>query len=220
MIYMINMHFIYFIFIIILLLDEEKKVIKMLISLVGLSASGKSYISNLLKSYNKRIVHLDIDKIGHQALLDSEIKEKLVHYFGQSILENNYIVRSKLSSIVFNSKDAMSILTDLTWSYMEKVIDNFILSHPNNIILLDWLLLPKTKYFAESDLRILITAPLEVRMKRAIARDGITEEQFMSRETNAPEINQDNFEYIINNIDYEYTKKKVDELYDKSIIHR
>lgn len=192
----------------------------MLISLVGLSASGKSYISTLLKNYNSKIEHLDIDKIGHQALLDKEIKEKLVYSFGPSILENDNIVRSRLSSIVFNSKEAMDILTDLTWNYMERVIDEFILTHPNSIIILDWLLLPKTKYFAASDLRILITAPLEVRMKRAIARDNITEEKFLSREANAPVINENDFEYIINNVDYEYTKKKVDELYDKSIIHR
>lgn len=192
----------------------------MLISLVGLSASGKSYISNLLKSYNQRIEHIDIDKIGHQALLDPDIKKELVAHFGTSILENNNIVRSRLSVIVFNSKEAMDILTELTWSYMERVIDDFIVNHPNSIIILDWLLLPKTKYFAQCDLRILITAPFEVRMQRAISRDGITEEKFLSREANAPELYPEYFEYVINNVDFEYTKRKVDEIYDKSIIHR
>lgn len=192
----------------------------MLISLVGLSASGKSYISTLLKNYNKRIEHLDIDKIGHQALLDPKIKKSLVTNFGTSILEDNNIVRSRLSAIVFNSKEAMDVLTELTWQYMEHVIDEFISTHKNSIILLDWLLLPKTKYFAQSDLRVLITAPLEMRMQRAIARDGITEEKFLSREANAPTIDESQFEYVINNVDFEYTKKKVDEIYDKSIIHR
>ena len=65
---------------------KQIEVIKMLISLVGLSASGKSYISTLLKNYNKRIEHLDIDKIGHQALLDPEIKKSLVTNFGYAIL--------------------------------------------------------------------------------------------------------------------------------------
>lgn len=192
----------------------------MLISSVGLSASGKSYISTLLKNYNKRIEHLDIDKIGHQALLDPKIKKSLVTNFGTSILEDNNIVRSRLSAIVFNSKEAMDVLTELTWQYMEHVIDEFISTHKNSIILLDWLLLPKTKYFAQSDLRVLITAPLEMRMQRAIARDGITEEKFLSREANAPTIDESQFEYVINNVDFEYTKKKVDEIYDKSIIHR
>lgn len=192
----------------------------MLISLVGLSSSGKSYISNLLKNYNQRIEHLDIDKIGHQALLDSNIKRKLVNHFGPNILEDNQIVRARLSEIVFNSKEAMAILTELTWQYMEQVIDNFISTHQNSIIILDWLLLPKTKYFAQSDLRVLVTAPFEVRMQRAIKRDGITKEKFLSREANAPTIDESKFEYIINNVDLEYTKKKVDEIYDKSIIHR
>ncbi len=192
----------------------------MLISLVGLSASGKSYISTLLKNYNKRIEHLDIDKIGHKALLDPEIKKSLVANFGTDILEDNNIVRSRLSAIVFNSKEAMDILTELTWKYMERIIDEFISTHQTSIILLDWLLLPKTKYFAQSDFRVLITAPLEIRMKRAIARDGITKEKFLSREANAPTIDESQFEYIINNVDFEYTKKKVDEIYDKSIIHR
>lgn len=199
---------------------KQIEVIKMLISLVGLSASGKSYISTLLKNYNKRIEHLDIDKIGHQALLDPKIKKSLVTNFGTSILEDNNIVRSRLSAIVFNSKEAMDVLTELTWQYMEHVIDEFISTHKNSIILLDWLLLPKTKYFAQSDLRVLITAPLEMRMQRAIARDGITEEKFLSREANAPTIDESQFEYVINNVDFEYTKKKVDEIYDKSIIHR
>lgn len=199
---------------------KQIEVIKMLISLVGLSASGKSYISTLLKNYNKRIEHLDIDKIGHKALLDPEIKKSLVANFGTDILEDNNIVRSRLSAIVFNSKEAMDILTELTWKYMERIIDEFISTHQTSIILLDWLLLPKTKYFAQSDFRVLITAPLEIRMKRAIARDGITKEKFLSREANAPTIDESQFEYIINNVDFEYTKKKVDEIYDKSIIHR
>lgn len=192
----------------------------MVICLVGLSASGKSYISNLLCEYNSKIVKLDIDKIGHQATDDEEIKKELVECFGTSIINDGKIVRPNLSAIVFNSEEAMSKLTDITWGYMERVIDEFIAKNPNKIIILDWLLLPKTKYFKESDLRILVTAPLDVRMNRAIQRDGITEEKFLSREANAPQLNVEDFEYIINNVDLDKTKKEVGKIYDKSIVHR
>lgn len=68
----------------------------------------------------------------------------------------------------------MKKLTDVTWFYTGQYIDDFIEKDKEHIIILDWLLLPKTKYFEQSDLKILIYAPLEVRMMRAIERDNIT----------------------------------------------
>ncbi len=191
----------------------------MLISLVGLSGSGKTFIANLLCHYNNRIVHLDIDKIGHKATNDKLVIQKLILAFGPSILENGQINRKKLADVVFSSKEAMDILNELTWGYMEKKIDEFIDLNKDKIIILDWLLLVKTKYFKQSDLRILVTAPQSIRMKRAISRDGITEEKFLLRDSNAPQINESDFEHIINNVDKEKTKKKVGWLYDESIIH-
>ena len=38
----------------------------MIISIVGLSGSGKSFISKTLESYNHHIMHIDVDKIGHK----------------------------------------------------------------------------------------------------------------------------------------------------------
>lgn len=192
----------------------------MVICLVGLSGSGKSFIAKLLEEYNDKVISLNIDKIGHKSHLDNNVKQQLISAFGDTLLKNGEIVRSRLSDIVFSSKQAMSTLTDITWSYMEKEIDKFIADNPNKIIILDWLLLPKTKYFKTCDLRVLITAPLEIRMSRVITRDNITKEKFLNRESSAPEINPNYFEYIINNVDLEKTKKKVGEIYDKSIIHR
>lgn len=192
----------------------------MLISLVGLSGSGKSYIARLLCSYNKHILHLDIDKIAHEALKEEQIKNKLVSIFGSSILEENEISRKKIGNIVFTSKEAMELYNQLIWQYEEKKIDEFIALHPHNIIILDWLLLPMTKYFMQSDLRVLITAPLDMRMSRAMERDNITAEKFLKRESAAPKLNEFDYEYIINNIDLKTTKKEVGKIYGKSLIHR
>ena len=114
----------------------------------------------------------------------------------------------------------MQQINDITWSFMEQQIDQIIINNPNKIILLDWLLLPRTKFFYQSDLRILVTAPLEVRMARAIIRDGITKEKFLERESSAPEIDETQFEYIINNVNLLETQERVKSIYDKSIIHR
>ena len=49
----------------------------MLIALCGKSGSGKTTLENLLKERNKNAVHLDIDKIGHEALLTDKVKKEL-----------------------------------------------------------------------------------------------------------------------------------------------
>lgn len=192
----------------------------MIISIVGLSGSGKSYIAKLLTEYNNRVIHVDIDKIGHNSHKDPIIKQKLIDTFGLNIVENNEINRKKLGEIVFNSESAMKKLETITWAHMESIIDSIITNNQDKIILLDWLLLPKTKFFAQSDLRILVTAPQELRMQRAIKRDSITKEKFFEREAAAPLIEESQFEYIINNINLQDTQERVKSLYDKSIIHR
>lgn len=192
----------------------------MLISLVGLSGSGKTYISKLLTSYNSKIIHLDIDKIGHDIYNNQIVVDNLINSFGKKVIKEGRVNRKELANIVFSSKEAMQLLEEITWREMEKQIDTFIENNPNKIIILDWLLLPKTKYFKKSDLRILITAPYKTRMKRAINRDSITEEEFKKRDNAAPTLNEEDFNYIINNNNLEKTQKEVRLIYDQSIIHR
>ena len=114
----------------------------------------------------------------------------------------------------------MKKLEDITWKYMEQEIDSIINNNKDKIILLDWLLLPRTKFFYQSDIRILVTAPLETRLQRAMTRDDITREKFLEREAAAPQIDETQFEYIINNVNLIETQERVKSLYDKSIIHR
>lgn len=192
----------------------------MIISIVGLSGSGKSFISNTLKEYNAKIVHLDIDKIGHSVYEDKTVRDNLVEAFGPSVVNGDLVNRKELGRITFASPEAMKQLEDITWHHMEETIDIFIKNNQDKIILLDWLLLPKTKYFQQSDLRILIKASREIRMQRAMSRDNITEEEFLRRDNAAPAIDENNFEYIINNEEATKTKEEVRLIYDKSIIHR
>ena len=192
----------------------------MIICIVGKSGSGKSYISRLLKSYSDKIVFLDIDQIGHYVLTLQDVKENLIREFGNQIINNGVVDRKRLSKIVFNSKDKMDKLSNITWESMEKVIDKYIYDNQNKIIVLDYLLLPKTKYFNISDLNILIDAPYETRKNRVLIRDNITEEKFIEREKASLNLNDYTFDYVINNIEKNKTKRKVRDIYDKSIIHR
>lgn len=191
----------------------------MLITITGASGSGKSSIANYLTTLNKNIVHLNIDLVGHEVIETEEIKRKIVKQFNLT-LNNKKIDRKVLGEIVFNNQDKMQELSNLTWQYMEQKIDEFIDANKNKIIILDWILIPKTKYFNASDINILVKADFLDRVKRAVIRDGITPAKFEEREKATLNFDDNIFDYIIENKIEEETKVMVKKIYDKSIISR
>lgn len=182
----------------------------MIIGICGKSGSGKSTLAkNIIELSNYKAVHLEIDKVGHRALLNEDAKKKLVKEFGESIIKENNVDRKKLGDIVFNSRDEMQKLTDITWKCMQKEIDEFLEDNKDKIVILDWLLLPKTEYFDICDIKILLDVPYEIRKMRAIKRDNITSEAFDLRESSSIEYNKEIFDYVLENSEKENIRKKV-----------
>lgn len=185
----------------------------MIIGICGKSGCGKSTLaSEIIKLTNNRAIHLDIDKVGHHVLLIPEVKEELVKTFGEEVIKENNVDRKKLGEIVFDSRNEMDKLSDITWKYMQIEIDAFLESNKDKIIILDWLLLGISKYFGMCDIKILLDVPYEVRKRRAMKRDNITEEAFDLREKASVDFNAEDFNYVINSSDEEEVKRLVKSL--------
>jgi dephospho-CoA kinase len=127
----------------------------------------------------------------------------LVNTFGDSIIEDGSVSRKKLGNIVFNSKEDMDKLTDITWKYMEEDIDKIIDSNRDKVIILDWQLLPKTKFFNMCDIKILLDVDKNIRRERSINRDNISIEAFDLRDKASVDYNKEDFDYVIDNNDIE-----------------
>ena len=188
----------------------------MIIGICGNSGSGKTTMAKIIEQEIANGIHCDIDKIGHDVLKLPAVKEKLLIAFGQEVIIDDIIDRKRLGMLVFNSDNAMKILTDITWPYMEEMINQFIIKNKNNNIILDWILLPKTKYFNMCDIKILVDVPYEIRKERAIKRDNITEEKFNIRDKASIEYDNSKFDLIVND-DVDKIRKLV-KRYDKSFI--
>ncbi|MBR4178782.1 MAG: dephospho-CoA kinase [Bacilli bacterium] len=142
-------------------------------------------------------IHVDVDKIGHKALLDEDVKKELINSFGKEILSDEVIDRKKLGDLVFNSRSEMKKLSDITWRYMEKEIDSIIENNKDKVIILDWILLPLTKYFKMCRYRILLDVDYELRKSRVLLRDNISEDDFELRDSSSIEYDKDDFDFVI-----------------------
>ena len=170
----------------------------MIIGICDKSGCGKSTLANqIIELTNNKAIHLDIDKVGHSVLSLPKVKEELINLFGESIIKENKIDRKKLGEIVFDSRNEMNKLSDITWKYMQIEIDNFLNLHKNKIIILEWLLLSISKYFNMCDMKILLDIPYEIRKQRAIKRDSISEEAFDLRAKASIEFDESAFDYVI-----------------------
>ncbi len=185
----------------------------MIISICGKSGSGKSYLAKEIAKNIDGIV-IDIDKIGHQVLTFEEVKEQLVKSFGEDILISGNIDRKKLGKIVFSDSMQMQVLTDITWPCMNEIVDDIILKNSDKVIILDWQLLPKTKFFKLSDKKILLDIPFDIRKKRIEARDKIVEEKILEREKASYSYNKDDFDVIIDNILIDDVKGVIDRIWE------
>ena len=182
----------------------------MIIGICGKSGSGKSSLAReIIKLTDKKIIHLDIDKVGHKVLLLPEVMKELINSFGESVVKENIVDRKKLGEIVFNSRNEMNKLSSITWIYMQIEIDNFLKENKDKIIILDWLLLPITKYFNMCDIKILINTPYEIRKERAIIRDNISSEAFDLRECASIDFIADDFDYVLDEANQDIIKRMV-----------
>lgn len=185
----------------------------MIIGICGKSGCGKSTLANqIIELANNKAIHLDIDKVGHRVLLLPEVQKELINSFGKSVIKENIVDRKKLGEIVFNSKNEMNKLSDITWKYMQIEIDNFLNLNKDKIIILDWLLLPISKYFDMCDIKILLDISYEVRKQRAMKRDNISEEAFDLREKASIGFNESSFDYVLKENDKEIVKRLVKSL--------
>lgn len=190
----------------------------MLIGITGKSGSGKSTISKIFKYYDESIQIIEIDKIGHESHKDSCVKERLLKTFGEKILNENFSVNRKiLSDIVFNDKEQMLKLCNITLEFMERKIDSLIAS--SDITILDYALLPKLKYFKICDIKILVTSSYSTRSSRVMKRDNISSKKYDEIDSNSLDYIDDEFDYIIeNNFNIKQLRKAIGDIYENHII--
>lgn len=185
-----------------------------IIGLTGGIGSGKSTVAKYIASKGIPVYIADeaAKKIMNRKAVISEVNS----LFSDSVLDNfNKLDRQKIASIVFNDPDKLKQLNEVVHPKVKKHFLNWLKRHnEHSFIVKEVAILFETGGDKECDAVILVTAPLEIRIKRTILRDGSDEENVKNRIKNqfSDEIKKKSSKFIINNLILEDTFLQVDKI--------
>jgi dephospho-CoA kinase len=156
-----------------------------IIGVTGGIGSGKSTVSRILRDLGAIII--SADKIARDIVYKGEkALEELVEYFGNDILtDEGELDRKKLGTIVFGNNEKLEVLNSITHKYIvEKIVDmaeQFRMENKSGIMVIDAPIPVEHGFIDLVDQVWVVTADIDVRIKRIIERDGITREEALNR---------------------------------------
>ncbi len=150
------------------------------VALTGGIATGKSVISEYLKKKGCYVCYSDL--LAHELMEPGNfVWKKIVEHFGKSIiLPDERIDRKKLGDIVFNSEEERKFLNSLIHPLVlekkKKIVEELEKLGKVKIFVSEAALTIEAGFHVFYHRIIVAHAPLEIRIKRLIKRDGISEE--------------------------------------------
>lgn len=172
------------------------------IGLCGGSGSGKSIVSKCF--LNRGIPSLDTDAVYHAMVEnDSECSRTLINEFGDSIKNSKGGVNRKvLARIVFgfDSESKLKRLNSISHFYILKTCREWLAEQESKGVkaaIIDAPVLFESGFNSECDITVAVISSFDLRVKRIVARDGMTEEEAKKRIKN-----QADDEFLIKNADY------------------
>ena len=150
-----------------------------IIGLTGPTGAGKTTALNALVDLGGRIV--DCDAVYHDLLIHSEpMRSELRQRYGDGVFGcDGMLDRKALGAIVFEDKQALADLNQITHKYVGLAVDEVIAAAREEgvpAVAIDAIALIESGISDRCTCTVAVTAPDEVRVRRIMEREGISEE--------------------------------------------
>lgn len=185
-----------------------------IIGLTGGIGSGKSTVANYIAS--KGIPVYIADEEAKKIMERIDVKSSIQSLFKESILNtDNTLNRNKIAELVFSNPDKLKQLNAIVHPAVKNHFINWTKEHKDaSFIIKEVAILFETGGHKDCDKVILITAPEEVRIERAMKRDNSSKESVLARIKNQlPEADKIKLsDFVVENTNLETTLLKIDEI--------
>lgn len=152
------------------------------LGITGGIGSGKSYVSQLLSSQFGIPVY-DCDREAKRlTATDSGIREALQKLVGRDVYtENSALDKTILAQYLFASADHATLVNAIIHPVVRMDFRSWCQQQQSEVVAMESAILYESGFDSEVDKVMLVDAPLETRIQRAMLRDGSSREQVVSR---------------------------------------
>ena len=150
------------------------------IGLTGGIGSGKSTIARMFEVLGVPVYYAD--KASKKLYnTDKELMAALKQHFGEDIYIDGEINKTRLAEIVFNDEKKLALLNSLVHPPTIRDAEKWMSKQNSPYVVKEAALLFESGSVASLDYVIGVKAPVALRIKRVMDRDGVTREEVMRR---------------------------------------
>lgn len=188
-----------------------------IVGLTGGIGSGKSTIAKWFLELGIPVYNADLEakKLMNE---NEKIITELTELFGEEVYQNGIYNRKLVSSKVFQDKELLHQLNQIVHPEVFKHFQNWVENQASDFVVKEAAILFESGSYKDCDWVVSVVADEEIRIKRVLKRDEISEEQIRQRINNqwtdTQRIEKSDF-VIDNNSNLEDLKIKFDQLYKK-----
>ncbi|MAR39272.1 MAG: dephospho-CoA kinase [Flavobacteriales bacterium] len=170
------------------------------IGITGGIGSGKTYVSEVFSSLGIPVFNADVESKRLMSSSDNLIS-LVKDLFGDDIYTNGLLDKQKLASIVFSDKEKLENLNNIIHPVVKQEFIDWCKQQNSSYVIKETAILFESRSDKGLDAVICVSAPLNIRIDRAVKRDGYSEKEIKNRIENqiSQEEKENLSDYIIVN---------------------
>lgn len=184
------------------------------VAITGGIGSGKSTVVELLAQ--RGVAAYDSDSRAKALMASSaELRAKIIECFGSEAYDGEAVNRRYLAERVFNDKDALAKLNAIVHPAVMADFERWAEEQEGNYVVMESAILFEAGLEGAFDATVSVMAPEELRLERAMRRDGASDEQIRERMRNqlSDEERCDRSTFAIVNIELDDLEEDVEQLH-------
>ena len=150
------------------------------VGITGGIASGKSLLAKIFEEIGFPVFYSD--RVSRKLVNESEgLRQSIIELLGSESYSDGKMNNAYVAKIIFNNPQLLEKLNRIIHPEVRKTFLDWCTKQTADIVFNEAAILFETGAYANFDATILVTAPLEIRINRAIIRDKSNREDILKR---------------------------------------